>query len=115
MTTTIKTYKDWGPYLHAARFDYEVTNLGDFIRQVRICMEDNDCDVIGVYHGDTFVGGWTQECDYEPDYEDGGYYCTSANYVRPQPNSFDWECIKKHCFHPGIPVQLTHPIIAEGN
>ena len=107
MITTIKTYKDNGPYLHQERFDYTVDNLSDFIKQVRTIMESQDSDVIGVYHDDTFIGGWTQECDYEPDYDNGGYYCVSAEYVRPQPNSFDWECIKKYCFHQGTPVKTT--------
>ena len=110
MTTTIRTYKCWGPYLHACRFDYTVTSLSDFIRQVRIIMEDNDTDEIGVYHDDEFMGGWSQECDYEPDYEDGGYYCIGADYSRVRPNSFDWSAINKHCSQPGIPIKLTNPI-----
>ena len=107
MNTIIKTYKDWGPYWDAERFDYTVINLSDFIKQVRTIMESQDSDVIGIYHDDTFIGGWTQECDFEPDYENGGYYCTEAGYVKATPNSFDWEYIKKHCFRKGTPIKTT--------
>ena len=110
MITTIKTFKNCGPYYDSERYDYTVDTLSNFIRQVRIIMEDNDAEIIGIYNDDVFVGGWTLEGDYEPDYDNGGYYCVSAEYLKARPHSFDWNCIQRFCCTPGTPIKLTNPI-----
>ena len=96
MSTIIRTYRDWGPYFSSERFDYQVDNITDFITQIRILFEDDIPECIGIYRNDLFIGGWTQEVDGEPDYENGGYHFIHCGYTRVRPNTWDWRIVEKY-------------------
>ena len=65
--TTIRTYRDWGPYFKPETDIHVIQNLADLISWTRYYMTDAIPDYIAVYKDDLLIGGWSAQGDAEPD------------------------------------------------
>ena len=93
--TTIRIYKDWGPYFKPETDIHLIQSLADLIGWTKYYMTDAIPDYIAIYQDDQLIGGWEEEADAEPDYENGGYYGIHCGFSRIKPNTFYWD----RCFH----------------
>ncbi len=89
MSTTIRVYKDCGPYWDPDTDIHVLNNLADLIGWVRHYMSEEIPDCIAIYNNDNLIGGWLAEGDVEPDGE-GGMYPIHCGYERVSPDSWHW-------------------------
>ena len=94
-TTTIRTFKDWGYYLKPETNIHLIQSLADLIGWSKYYMNEEIPDYIAIYQDDQLIGGWEEEADAEPDYENGGYIGIHCGFSRIKPNSFYWD----RCHH----------------
>lgn len=83
MKTTVRTYKDNGPYWEPTVMSYQAASLNDVLFHTRLAMEDGE-HTISVWHDDQCVGLWEDDSEPEPDGE-GGWYMPRGNYVLRRP------------------------------
>ena len=94
--TTIRTFKDCGPYYNPETQIHLIQSLADLIGLAKYYMTDEIPDYIAIYQDDQLIGGWEEEADAEPDYENGGYYGIHCGFSRIKPNTFYWDRCE-HC------------------
>ena len=94
--TTIRTFKDWGPYQNPDRQIHLIQSLADLIGWTKHYMTDEIQDYIAIYQDDQLIGGWEEEVDGEPDYDNGGYIGIHCGFSRIKPKSWTWDQLFKH-------------------
>lgn len=82
--TTVRTYKNNGPYFDPTVMKYSATTLKELIFHARLAMEDGE-DYIAVFHDDQCVGAWENDAEPEPDGE-GGWCMPSPCYLLRRPS-----------------------------
>ena len=83
MKTTVRTYRDNGPYWEPTVMIYQAASLRDVLFHTRLAMEDGE-HTIGVWHDDQCIGLWEDDSEPEPDGE-GGWLMPRGYYVLRRP------------------------------
>ena len=102
--TTLRTYRDWGPYFKPETNIHPIQNLADLISWSRYYMTDAIPDYIAVYKDDLLIGGWSAQGDAEPDGE-GGMYPVFCGFDRVKPESWEWD---NYLFHLTNSIKQSH-------
>jgi hypothetical protein len=88
--TTVRTYKDNGPYFGASTMSYQAASISDILRHVRLAMEDCE-DTIAVFDQEGLCKGlWHREVEGHVD-SAGDSIVDHDGYemLRPKP-SWTW-------------------------